>query len=137
MIDHLSVGVSDLAAARTFYETALAPLGYRIVFEFPDGVFSMGVPTPGEGDPGGELWFVPGDNPTGIHLALSAKDAEQVQAFYEAALAAGGADNGGPGERPQYHPGYYAAFVHDPDGHNIEAVCHDWSSQQSSADQGA
>lgn len=73
---------------------------------------------------GPDLWLVPSQNPTTVHLALSADSTEQVDAFHEAALAAGGTDNGAPGERPHYHPGYYGAFVLDPDGHNIEAVCH-------------
>lgn len=129
MIDHISVGVNDLAASRTFYESALAPLGYRVSMEFDD-VFAMG--TPGQdGDAGGELWFGVSPNPGTMHLAFTASDSGQVQAFYEAALAAGGTDNGAPGERPHYHPGYYGAFVLDPNGHNIEAVCHTWSPDES------
>ncbi len=129
MIDHLSLAVRDLPSARTFYQDALAPLGYRVVNDFGD-VFSLGAPGPDGADPGGEIWVHADPAPRPIHLAFTAADAAQVRAFHRAALAAGGTDNGGPGERPQYHPGYYAAFVHDPDGNNIEAVCHTWAPGQ-------
>ena len=73
---------------------------------------------------GPDLWLVPAESPTPVHLALTAESTQQVDDFHRAALAAGGADNGAPGERPHYHPGYYGAFVLDPDGHNLEAVFH-------------
>ena len=126
MIDHASVSVSDPAASKAFYEAALAPLGYRVVMEFGP-VTGLGGPTPGasEGSPvHADLWLAPAENPTPCHIALAAASTAQVDAFHEAALAAGGTDNGGPGERPHYHPGYYGAFVLDPDGNNLEAVFH-------------
>ena len=122
MIDHVSVVVSDPAASRAFYEKALAPLGYRAVAEYGP-VVGLGAPTD-EAGPVAELWLVPGEDPQPVHLALTAGSVEEVEAFHAAGLAAGGRDNGGPGERPQYHPGYYGAFILDPDGHNLEAVCH-------------
>ena len=121
MIDHASLAVHDPAASRAFYEQALEPLGYTVLMVFGD-VCGMGVAKPQGAGP--DLWLVPSQNPTTVHLARSADSTEQVDAFHEAALAAGGTDNGAPGERPHYHPGYYGAFVLDPDGHNIEAVCH-------------
>lgn len=127
MIDHISLAVSDLARARSFYAAALAPLGYRIVADFGD-VFALGAPGPDGADPGGEIWVAEAEGPSATHLAFHAADEAEVRAFHDAALAAGGTDNGGPGERPYYHPGYFAAFVHDPDGHNLEAVTHDWAS---------
>lgn len=128
MIDHISIGVGDVSKAREFYKAALAPLGYQVLMEFDDGVFSMGAPGPNGADPGGELWFGVDPEPKPMHLAFAAAGQAQVEAFYEAGIEAGGTDNGAPGERPHYHPGYYAAFVLDPNGHNIEAVCHDWKS---------
>ena len=126
MIDHASVSVSDPAASKAFYEAALAPLGYRVVMEFGP-VTGLGGPTPGapEGAPvHADLWLAPAENPTPCHIALAAASTAQVDAFHEAALAAGGTDNGGTGERPHSHPGYYGAFVLDPDGNNLEAVFH-------------
>lgn len=126
MIDHISLAVSDLSRARAFYAAALAPLGYRVVTEF-EGVFALGAPGPAGADPGGEIWVSEAPDPRPTHIAFLAADAAQVRAFHAAGLAAGGTDNGAPGERPHYHPGYYGAFVYDPDGHNIEAVFHSWS----------
>ena len=126
MIDHISVNVSDPAASKAFYEAALAPLGYRVVMEFGP-VTGLGAPVPGasEGAPvPPDLWLSPTKSPTPCHIAVAASSTAQVDAFHEAALAAGGKDNGGPGERAHYHPGYYGAFVLDPDGNNLEAVFH-------------
>lgn len=126
MIDHISVNVSDPAASKAFYEAALAPLGYRVVMEFGP-VTGLGAPVPGasEGAPASpDLWLSPTKSPTPCHIAVAASSTAQVDAFHEAALAAGGKDNGGPGERAHYHPGYYGAFVLDPDGNNLEAVFH-------------
>ena len=126
MIDHVSVSVSDPVASKTFYEAALAPLGYRVVMEFGP-VTGLGGPVPGapEGAPvHADLWVAPAESPTPCHVAVTASSTAQVDAFHKAALAAGGADNGAPGERPHYHPGYYGAFVLDPDGNNLEAVFH-------------
>ena len=117
IIDHISLNVSDAKASRVFYESALAPLGYRVLMGF-EGVYGLGAQA------GPDLWLVPAESPTPVHLALTAESTQQVDDFHRAALAAGGADNGAPGERPHYHPGYYGAFVLDPDGHNLEAVFH-------------
>lgn len=125
MIDHMGLHVSDGAKARAFYTAALAPLGYTVLREIPahltgsKAFFGMGVaPKP-------DFWIAEGQpNEPRIHIAFRAKSQAEVQAFYAAALAAGGRDNGPPGPRPQYHEHYYGAFVLDPDGHNIEAVFH-------------
>jgi catechol 2,3-dioxygenase-like lactoylglutathione lyase family enzyme len=118
MIDHTGVTVSNVAKSKAFYRAALAPLGYEMLME-GETVAGFGVaPKPdfwiGEGQP----------NTPPVHVAFRADDRAQVDAFYKAALAAGGRDNGAPGMRPHYHPNYYGAFVLDPDGHNVEAVCH-------------
>lgn len=119
VLDHVGFGVADFAKSKAFYLEALKPLGMTIVVG-GDTWAMMGR----DGRP--QFWF----GETGmksaspIHLAFAAKDRAQVQAFYKVALAAGGKDNGGPGVRAEYHPNYYGAFVIDPDGHNIEAVCH-------------
>jgi len=115
--DHMGFNVTDFSRSRRFYIAALAPLGMGIVSE-GEGWLMIG-------EPGrGRLWFgAMGQVPGPIHFALEAKTRDQVQRFYDAALAAGGRDNGPPGLR-EYGPDYYAAFVLDPDGHNVEAVCH-------------
>jgi catechol 2,3-dioxygenase-like lactoylglutathione lyase family enzyme len=120
MIDHIKLHVADAARSRAFYEQALAPLGYRVVLEPAPGVVGMGTRAP-------DLWLAQSGSPTVAHVALRADDREAVDAFHAAALAAGGRDNGPPGLRPQYHPGYYGAFVIDPDGNNLEAVHHSFS----------
>jgi catechol 2,3-dioxygenase-like lactoylglutathione lyase family enzyme len=120
MIDHLGFGVSDYAASMAFFKAALAPLGYAIAMEGPPGA---GAGLGRQGKP--TLWIHPTDEkPAKLHLAFSADSRAEVDAFYKAAIAAGGKDNGGPGLRPHYHPNYYGAFVIGPDGHNVEAVCH-------------
>ncbi len=112
LIDHVHLRASDLEAAKRFYHAALAALGFTDCREGPDW-FSID-----------ELWIDKAEGPVSrVHLAFQAAGRDKVQAFYSAALAAGGRDNGAPGERP-YHLGYYAAFVLDPDGNNIEAVYH-------------
>jgi len=118
MIDHLSLPVSDYAKSKAFYVAALQPLGYTLMMEFGDhgGLGANGKP---------DLWIGKKDSVTTTHVAFSAKDRATVDAFYAAAMAAGAKDNGKPGTREMYHPNYYGAFVLDPDGHNIEAVCHD------------
>lgn len=123
MIDHLGIDVSDYERAKAFYTQALAPLNMVLVaevLEVENGPFAgMGA----EGKP--FFWFGAGKAPSGpIHVAFTAKDRATVDAFYAAALAAGGTDNGPPGLRPIYHADYYGAFVLDPDGNNVEAVCH-------------
>ena len=124
-IDHTSLSVSDYAAAKTFYAAALKPLRIEILMEFPaamtgsSDVCGLGA----DGKP--FLWLAnAGKTTPHIHLAFRAESRAQVDAFYKAAIAAGGKDNGGPGLREMYHPNYYGAFVLDADGHNIEAVCH-------------
>lgn len=125
MIDHIGLDVSDLARSRAFYAKALAPLGYRIVSEVrPEGAEAPTVVMFGVGD---EPDFVIAKDKSpgpGNHVAFRAGTRAEVDAFHAAALAAGGRDNGGPGTRERYGPTYYAAFVLDPDGFNIEAVCH-------------
>jgi len=119
MLDHVTIGVTDFAKARDFYDKALAPLGVARLYG--DGAHFAGY---GEAP---RAWFWIGIRDavvTGAHIAFAAKSRADVDAFYRAALAAGGRDNGGPGLRPNYAPTYYGAFVLDPDGHNIEAVCH-------------
>ena len=125
MLDHLAINVSDLARSRRFYEQALAPLGYGVRGEHRQAVaFGRLAPAPGD-DPGGSFWICQGiPQPQCVHLAFRAPNRAAVQAFYAAALAAGGTDNGVPGLRPHYHAHYYAAFVWDPDGYNVEAVVH-------------
>jgi catechol 2,3-dioxygenase-like lactoylglutathione lyase family enzyme len=118
VIDHLTLAVRDIARTKAFYAQALAPLGYAVQMEFGQSC-AFGP----EGKPC--LWLKPGEPPTQpIHLAFMAKDRPAVDAFHAAALAAGAADNGAPGLREHYHPSYYGGFVIDPDGHNVEAVCH-------------
>ena len=118
MIDHVALNVRDVGASRDFYEKALAPLGYAIVMQFPTGV---GFGASGKPD----FWIMARDpRNSGVHVAIAAADRKAVDAFYAAAMAAGGRDNGAPGLRAHYHPSYYGAFVLDPDGNNIEAVCH-------------
>lgn len=117
MIDHVILKVSDLTASRAFYEKALASLGFKVVMDLPKGV-AFGQTKPEIGIAEGEPVH------TGIHLAFASPDRTMVDAFYSAGLQAGGRDNGPPGLRPQYHPDYYGAFLLDPDGNNIEVVCH-------------
>jgi catechol 2,3-dioxygenase-like lactoylglutathione lyase family enzyme len=124
MIDHIGFPVSDYARSKAFYEKALAPLGYEVIMEVRTN--EMGAPAAGFGIGGNPDFWIGGEGRVGnpVHVAVVAKDRAAVDVFHQAALAAGGKDNGAPGLRPHYHPDYYAAFVLDPDGHNIEAVCH-------------
>lgn len=118
IIDHLGIAVSDYTISKQFYTQCLAPLEIQLVME-AHGWAGFGA----EGKP--EFWFGPAEKTqTPMHIAFSATSRAAVDRFYQAALAAGGVDNGAPGLRPEYHPHYYGAFVFDPDGHNIEAVCH-------------
>ena len=116
MIDHIGIAVSDYARSVRFYREALAPLGYELSLEVA-GWAGFGV----GGKP--DFWIAEQPNVTPTHVAFSASDRATVRAFHEAALRAGGKQNGAPGPRPEYHPDYYGAFVLDPDGHNVEAVC--------------
>lgn len=125
MIDHFVIHVSNLQASRAFYSAVLAPLGLLLRKELDDGVLFGELHPPQGADPDGEFCLLQAEVPlVRPHFAFRAQGREQVDAFYQAALAAGGIDNGKPGFRPQYHTNYYAAFIHDPDGYNIEAVCH-------------
>jgi len=127
MIDHLGFSVPDLARATEFYLKALAPLGVGIIMQVSAEQTGAGAAV-GFGSAGkpffwiGERFHPAGDQH--IHVAFAAKTRAEVDAFYQAAIAAGGKDNGAPGLRPHYHANYYAAFVFDLDGNNIEAVCH-------------
>jgi catechol 2,3-dioxygenase-like lactoylglutathione lyase family enzyme len=114
-IDHVGIQVTDYAKAKAFYSAALKPLDMTLMMEFGENA--------GLGEDRPFLWLSPGD-PGHAHVAISAKSRAAVDAFYAAALKAGGKDNGKPGPRPEYSEKYYAAFVHDADGHNIEAVHH-------------
>ena len=119
MLDHIGLNVRDYAASKAFYERALEPLGIEFLME----------PAPNSGGFGSNqmpyFWIHTRDEPhTGVHVAFTAPDRARVDAFHQAALAAGGTDNGPPGPRPRYHQSYYGAFVLDPDGNNVEAVCH-------------
>jgi catechol 2,3-dioxygenase-like lactoylglutathione lyase family enzyme len=117
MLDHISVGVADFERAAAFYDKALAPLGLKRL---------MGdASSAGYGDTRPFFWIGAGGASRGpLHVAFAAASRPMVDAFHRAALAAGGQDNGEPGLRPHYHPNYYGAFAFDPEGHNIEAVCH-------------
>lgn len=124
MIDHSGLSVSNFDAARAFYDAALAPLGGAVMIEIPLE-HTGGVKVCGYGTDRPTFWLSEGTAQTPpCHFAFVAADHAQVRAFYDAALAAGGTDNGAPGPRPHYHADYYGAFVRDPDGNNIEAVCH-------------
>ncbi|HEY5993923.1 MAG TPA: VOC family protein [Gallionellaceae bacterium] len=118
MIDHLGINVSDYKLSKAFYVAALSPLGYKVLAEYGD---SGGLGAEGKAD----FWISEGKaNKPHVHVAFQCARRAQVDKFYAAALKAGGKDNGPPGIREDYAPTYYAAFVYDPDGHNIEAVCH-------------
>jgi catechol 2,3-dioxygenase-like lactoylglutathione lyase family enzyme len=124
MLDHAGFPVSDYKRSKTFYEKALAPLGYVLVMEVQQTENDS--PAAGFGADGKPDFWIGGEGGLNraVHIAIAAKDRTTVDAFHRAAIAAGGKDNGAPGLRPHYHPNYYGAFVLDPDGHNIEAVCH-------------
>src|SRR5262245_37281047 len=126
MIDHVGLPVSDYARSKAFYAQALAPLGYTLIMEVTAEQTESGSPAAGFGRDGKPDFWIGGEGGLRgiLHVAIVANDRASVDAFHRAALAAGGKDNGAPGLRPHYHPNYYAAFVLDPDGHNVEAVCH-------------
>ena len=115
MLDHVAIPVHDLDASRKFYEPLLAQLGAKVVLEWPGGVLF--------GTDDGMFALRQSDQVMPVHVAFKA-DRPGVDRFHESAVAAGASDNGAPGVRSEYHENYYAAFVIDPDGHNIEAVCH-------------
>jgi len=119
MIDHIGLRVRDVERSRRFYEAALAPIGYGVLMDF--GELAIGFGRVG-GRP--NFWLGKGESLSSCHLAFATDDRATVIAFHAAALAAGGEDNGAPGVRGHYHPNYYGAFVIDPDGNNLEVVCH-------------
>lgn len=124
MIDHTGIAVSDWEKSKAFYDAAFAPLGASLLHMVPPE-FTGGVKVGGYGRDRPVFWLNEGAEPgPGRHVAFTARSRAEVDAFHAAALAAGGRDNGAPGPRPHYHPDYYGAFVIDPDGNNIEAVCH-------------
>jgi catechol 2,3-dioxygenase-like lactoylglutathione lyase family enzyme len=119
MLDHVTIGVSDVERSKKFYDRALRPLGIARLYAEAEQYAGYGV------SPKAFFWIGRREGPqAGAHIALTANNRTTVDRFYEAAIAAGGRDNGAPGLRPHYHANYYGAFVLDPDGHNIEAVCH-------------
>jgi catechol 2,3-dioxygenase-like lactoylglutathione lyase family enzyme len=124
MIDHIGFPVSDYPKARDFYAKVLAPLGYALIMEVKQN--EQDAPAAGFGKDGKPDFWIGGEGGLGkaLHVAILAGSRADVDAFYAAAIAAGARDNGPPGVRAHYHPNYYGAFVLDPDGHNIEAVCH-------------
>jgi catechol 2,3-dioxygenase-like lactoylglutathione lyase family enzyme len=118
MIDHIGLVVSDYPSCKMFYEKALSPLGYSLLMEHDisgGGFGTSAIPN---------FWLKQGETKSRVHVAFSSPNRATVAAFYKAAISAGGTCNGPPGSRPEYHPGYYGAFVLDLDGNNIEAVCH-------------
>ena len=124
MIDHTGIAVKDFDASKKFYDAALAPLGASLVMMVPEE-YTGGVKVGGYGYDRPQFWLHESGEPgPGRHYAFTADTRAEVDAFYEAAIATGGRDNGKPGVRAHYHPNYYGAFVFDPDGNNIEAVCH-------------
>jgi len=126
MIDHMGFAVSDIERSRKFYEAALAPLGMSVQMEVGPGKTDDGSMALGFGVQGEKIFWIADGSKVGegLHVALRADRREQVDQFHAAAIGAGGRDNGKPGPRPNYGPNYYAAFVCDPDGANIEVVCY-------------
>jgi catechol 2,3-dioxygenase-like lactoylglutathione lyase family enzyme len=125
MIDHTGIAVSDFETSKRFYDKAMAPLGASLVMTVPKE-YTGGINVAGYGRDRPVFWLNDSKKPNDtLHVAFTARSRAEVDAFHAAALAAGGKDNGGPGLRPHYHPNYYGAFVFDPDGNNVEAVCHD------------
>jgi catechol 2,3-dioxygenase-like lactoylglutathione lyase family enzyme len=119
MLDHVTLGVSDFEQSKSFYDRALRPLGITHLYADGERTAGYGI------KPKAFFWIGWSETPqTGAHIAFTAPDRLTVDRFHQEAIAAGGRDNGQPGMRPHYHPNYYGAFVLDPDGHNIEAVCH-------------
>jgi catechol 2,3-dioxygenase-like lactoylglutathione lyase family enzyme len=126
MLDHIGINVSDFARSKAFYQAALAPLGYQLRKQHASAAgFGVAQGYGKSPDPAGDFWISQGrPQEPRFHFAFSAASRADVDAFFARAVAAGGTGNGAPGLRPQYHAAYYGAFVLDPDGYNIEAVCH-------------
>jgi catechol 2,3-dioxygenase-like lactoylglutathione lyase family enzyme len=118
MLDHVGIPVSDFERSKRFYAQALSPLGYELIMK--PRAYAAGFGRPGKP----AFWIGQGKTGQAFHIAFAAEDRATVDAFYDEAIAAGGRDSGGPGLRPHYHASYYGAFVLDPDGNNVEAVCH-------------
>jgi catechol 2,3-dioxygenase-like lactoylglutathione lyase family enzyme len=119
MLDHVTIGITDVERSKQFYDRALRPLGITRLYAEGEWAAGYGV------RPKAFFWIgLKAAAQTGAHIAFTAADRATVDRFHEEAIAAGGRDNGVPGIRPHYHANYYGAFVLDPDGHNIEAVCH-------------
>ncbi|BAT58729.1 glyoxalase-like domain protein [Variibacter gotjawalensis] len=134
MIDHVGIPVTDYETSKAFYTAAFAPLGITLIAEVGGDLTKSKSPAVGFGRGGKPDFWIGGEGGVGknpIHVAITAPNRKAVDAFYAAALRAGGRDNGAPGIRAHYHPNYYAAFVLDPDGQNIEAVCHGGETQVS------
>ena len=127
MIDHMGIAVTDLDRSRTFYEAALGPLRMSVQMEVGGDKTESGGSALGFGVPGEKIfWIADGEKVgEGTHVAFKADSRDQVDAFHSGGLKAGGRDNGAPGLRPHYGPNYYAAFLYDPDGANIESVCYE------------
>ena len=126
MLDHVGIPVSDFERAKAFYMQALKPLGFELIIEVSSQESGSGSQAGFGAGARPQYWIGTGKPIKGrVHFAFEAKTRDAVRAFYNAAIKAGGSDNGAPGLRPHYHSSYYGAFVLDPDGHNIEAVCHD------------
>lgn len=124
MLDHVGILVADWTKAKAFYDAAFAPMGITLLNQVPEH-YTGGVKVGGYGRDKPDFWLTEAtETGPGRHYAFSANSRAEVDAFYAAAMANGGRDNGGPGLRPEYHPNYYGAFVIDPDGNNVEAVCH-------------
>ena len=135
MLDHIGIAVSSIERSRAFYDQALSPIGITLLWVIGPEQTESGGTALGYGSDGRPYFWV-GDNERvgeGTHIAFRVRTRREVDTFYAAALAAGGRDNGAPGLRPHYHPNYYGAFVYDPDGINVEAVCHSAADQLSSS----
>jgi catechol 2,3-dioxygenase-like lactoylglutathione lyase family enzyme len=125
MFDHIGFTAKDFVRSKLFYETTLAPLLIRVLIEVTPEQTGLGAHTGFGADGKPSFWIGSHGTPSaGLHIAFTARSRSMVDEFHRAALRAGGRDNGAPGLRPQYHEHYYGAFVLDPDGHNVEAVCH-------------
>jgi catechol 2,3-dioxygenase-like lactoylglutathione lyase family enzyme len=119
MLDHVTIGVSDIERSKAFYDQALRPLGIERLYDRGNSFAGYGA------NRKAFFWIgLRNASQTSVHVAFATQDRETIDQFHKGALAAGGRDNGQPGLRPHYHENYYGAFVLDPDGHNIEAVCH-------------
>ena len=126
MIDHTGIAVSDFEVSKSFYDAAMAPLGASLLYVVPPQ-FTGGIKVGGYGRERPTFWLREGEaSQDRQHIAFTARSRAEVDGFHAAGLAAGGKDNGAPGLRPHYHPNYYGAFVIDPDGNNMEAVCHEF-----------